>query len=164
VDARLAAVERKPTVDLSLSEASYPESWIPTEAGSPDLIPGGPGLARLAARVPTAGRYEIYLQGSVRNRLTVSVDGVEAGSVEQQLNPATQFLDFGAAQLTAGRHVFSLDYAGQNLGPGSGAPPQPIGPLVLSPVSGPDVPVRRLPATGASSLCGRHLDWVEALP
>jgi hypothetical protein len=163
-DGRLAAVERKPTVVFSLSEASHPESWIPTEAGSPDLIPGGPGVARLAVRVPAAGRYEIYLQGSVRNRLTVSIDGVKVGSAEQQLNPATQFLDFGVAELTAGEHVFTLDYAGQNLGPGSGAPPQPIGPLVLSPLASRDIPVRRLPVAGASSLCGRHLDWVEALP
>jgi hypothetical protein len=56
--------------------------------------------------------------------------------------------------------------AAQNpiVGPGSGGPPEPIGPLVLDPTRNEDPPVRKLPASRASALCGKHLDWVEALP
>lgn len=159
----VAAVERAPTVVASLSESSYPASWIPTEAGSPDLVPHGAGTARLQVTVPSAGRYGFYLQGSVRNRLVLVVDGVEVGSVEEQLNENKQFLYFREAPLSAGTHVVSLVLDGQTLAPGSGGPPEPIGPLVLSPVSAEDLPVRELPATRAKALCGRHLDWVEAL-
>lgn len=160
----IAAVERKPTVAASLANSSHPADWVPTEAGSPDLIPHGPGTARLRVSVPDRGAYGFYLQGSVRNRLTVVVDGVEVGSVTGQLNEARQFLYLGEAPLAAGPHDVRLVYGGQTLAPGSGGPPEPIGPLVLSPAGAEDLPVRELPASRARELCGKHLDWVEALP
>jgi hypothetical protein len=161
---RLAVVERQPTVVASLSESTYPPSWIPTEAGSPSLVPHAPGTASLELDVPRAGLYGVYLQGSARNRLTVSVDGVEVGSVEEQINEASQFLYFGDAQLAPGSHTVTIEYAGQNLGPGSGAPPLAIGPLVLDPAANEDPPVHKLPASQAATLCGHQLDWLEALP
>jgi hypothetical protein len=160
----VAAVERAPTVVASLSESTHPDTWIPTEAGSPDLIPHGSGTALLKWTVPAAGRYGVYLQGSVRNRLTLLVDGAEVGSVEEQLNEASQFLYFGNVQLSAGAHEIELVLGGQTLAPGSGGPPEPIGPVVLSPAAAEDPAVRKLPASRAGVLCGRHLDWVEALP
>ncbi len=159
----VAAVERAPTTVASLSESSYPASWAPTEAGSPDLIPHGPGTAQLRVTVPATGRYGLYLQGSVRNRLTLLVDGAEVGSVEEQLNEARQFLYFGQVVLSAGSHDVSLVLDGQTFAPGSGGPPEPIGPLVLSPAAAENPPVRKLPASRAGALCGRRLDWVEAL-
>lgn len=159
----LATVEHRPTIVASLSEASRPASWIPTEAGSPDLIPHGPGTAELEVTAPRAGRYGVYLQGSVRNRLTVSIDEREVGSVEEQLNEAQQFLYFGTVPLAPGRHTIALSYADQDLSPGSGGPPEPIGPLALSPEGPRELAVRKVPASQASELCGRHLDWVEAL-
>jgi hypothetical protein len=159
----VAAVERAPTVVASLADAEAPPTWIPTEPGSPDLIPHGPGTARLRVAVPRAGEYGFYLQGSVRNQLTLLVDGVEIGAVEEQLNESSQFLYFGTAPLAAGSHEVALVLDGQSLAPGSGGPPQPIGPLVLSPARAEDPPVRELPSARAASLCGRHLDWVEAL-
>jgi hypothetical protein len=164
-EATLATVQRAPNVVAPLSASAHPASWIPTVAGSPDLIPEGPGTARLQVEVPSAGRYGVYLQGSVRNRLAVAIDdGREVGSVEEQLNEAGQFLYFGDVTLAPGRHVVTLTYAGQSLRPGSGGPPLPIGPLTLGPVANENPPVRRLPASRARSLCGQRLDWIEALP
>ena len=160
----VAAVERAPNVVASLGQSTHPQSWVPTEAGSPDLIPRGPGTAQLQLTVPAAGRYGVYLQGSVRNRLTLLVDGTEVGSVSEQLNESSQFLYFGPVQLSAGSHEVELVLDGQTLAPGSGGPPEPIGPLVLSPTSAEDPPVRELPASRAADLCGKRLDWVEALP
>jgi hypothetical protein len=159
----LAAAERGPTATASLAEASHPASWVPTEPGSPDLIPHGPGTAVLRVSVPRSGRYGLYLQGSIRNRLELLVDGKSVGSVEQQLNPARQFLYFGDAKLPAGTREVELVLGSQTLGPGSGGPPEPIGPLVLSATENEDPPVRNLPASRARSLCGRRLDWVEVL-
>jgi hypothetical protein len=159
----LVAVEREPTVVASLAEATHPASWVPTEAGSPDLIPGGPGTARLEVSVPRAGRYGVYLQGSVRNRLTASVDGVAVGSVDDQLNESAQFLFFGDVRLTPGANVVALQYDGQSLAPGSGGPAEPIGPLVLSPEPNGPQSLVEVPASEAASLCGRRLDWIEAL-
>lgn len=160
----LVAAERFPNVVVSLSESEHPASWLPTEAGSPDLVPHGSGTATLEAEVEQPGRYGFYLQGSVRNRLTLYVDGKEVGSVDQQLNEAKQFLYFGQASLSAGAHDVELVLDGQTLGPGSGGPPEPIGPLVLSPASAEDPRLLRVPSSRASALCGKRLDWVEALP
>ena len=160
----LAAVERVPNVTASLSDADHPADWIPTEAGSPDLVPHGAGAATLEVEVPRPGRYGFYLQGSVRNRLHLILDGVEIGSVEEQLNESRQFLYFGTALLGAGGHEIELVYDGQSLAPGSGGPPEAIGPLVLGPVANEDPPVIRRPAAQAQTLCGERLDWVEALP
>jgi hypothetical protein len=159
----VAAAEREPTVVASLADSSHPPNWLPTEAGSPDLIPHGPGTASLSVEVPVAGRYGVYLQGSVRNRLAVLLDGSEVGAVEEQLNEARQFLYFGQVSLRAGEHEFELVLDDQTLAPGSGGPPEPVGPLVLDPAANEDPPVRELPAARAEELCDRHLDWVEAL-
>lgn len=160
----LAAVERAPNVSASLSDSSHPSDWIPTEAGSPDLVPHGPGTARLEVEVPHPGRYGFYLQGSVRNRLSLVLDGVEIGSVSEQLNESRQFLYFGNADLGAGVHEVELVYDGQSPAPGSGGPPEAIGPLVLGPVANEDPAVIRRPSSEAETLCSKHLDWVEALP
>ena len=160
----VAAVERGPNVVVSLESSAHPSSWIPTEPGSPDLIPGGPGIAQLRASVPASGRYGVYLQGSVRNRLTAFVDDDAVGSVEQQLNASQQFLYFGEVDLAAGEHDFVLALGGQTLAPGSGGFPEPIGPLVLSPSVPGDLEVSEVRPAEAALLCGQRLDWVESLP
>jgi hypothetical protein len=160
----VAAAEREPTVVASLAGSSHPPDWLPTEQGSPDLIPGGPGTASLSVEPAAAGSYDLYLQGSVRNRLTLLVDGVEVGAVRDQLNESGQFLYFGRVALEAAPHEVELVLDDQTLAPGSGGPPEPIGPLVLNPAANEDPPVRELPASRAEALCDRRLDWVEALP
>jgi hypothetical protein len=160
----LSAPELEPEVSASLGEAIHPETWVPTEPGSPDLIPTGAGSAELTLEVPRAGRYDLYLLGSVRNRLDLVIDGEVAGSVDEQLNESRQYLYFGDAELGAGTHDVELVLHGQTLGPGSGGPPQPVGPLVLDPVANQDPPLLELPSARAEELCGKTLDWVEALP
>jgi hypothetical protein len=160
----LASVERVANVTASLSDSSHPADWIPIEAGGPSLVPHGPGTARLEVDVPQTARYGFYVQGSVRNRLALILDGVEIGSVEEQLNESSQFLYFGSALLGPGSHEIELVYDGQSLAPGSGGPPEPIGPLVLGPVANEDPAVRTVPSSEAQTLCGKPLDWVEAVP
>jgi hypothetical protein len=161
---KVAAAKRMPQVSASLSESTHPETWVPTEPGSPDLVPHGSGTASLAVEVPRSGRYNLYLLGSIRNRLDFMLDGEKVGSVAEQLNENRQYLYFGQADLDTGTHEIALVLHGQTLGPGSGGPPEPIGPLVLDPVENEDPPVIEVPASRAEELCGKYLDWVEALP
>ncbi|HWW66890.1 MAG TPA: hypothetical protein VNY83_02810 [Solirubrobacterales bacterium] len=161
-EGKLAAAIRAPNIVASLGESQHPASWAPTEAGGPALVPRGPGVARLTVRVPAAGRYEAYVGGSARNELSLALDGRPLGSVSNQLNESGQYLYLGAARLAPDTHTITLTYSGQTLAPGSGGPPEPIGPLVLSPL-GADPPVTYLPPSRARELCGKHLDWVEAL-
>ncbi|HKH63862.1 MAG TPA: hypothetical protein VKA35_00200 [Solirubrobacterales bacterium] len=160
---KLAAARREPTLGIPLTAAAYPPSWTPTEPGSPDLIPHGAGGIRLEGIVPRTGRYDFYLQGSVRNRLTLLVDGSLVGGAEMQLNASQQFLYLGSRRLAAGEHGFVLTYNGQSLSPGSGGPPEPIGPLVVSAAENVDPPVRMIPPSQVHTLCDEKLDWVDVL-
>ncbi len=163
-DGTVVAAPRAATVVASLADSSHPPGWLPTEAGSPDLIPYEAGSASLRVDPPVAGGYDLYLQGSVRNRLALLVDGVEVGSVRDQLNEGQQFLYFGRVPLTPGPHEIELVLDDQTLAPGSGGPPEPVGPLVLSPAANEDPPLRELSPARAEELCGQRLDWLEALP
>lgn len=160
---RLVAAAGGATIEVPLTASSYPPNWVPTEPGSPDLIPRGAGGLALEVRVPRAGRYGFYLEGSARNRLSVLVDGEQVGSVAEQLNPRKQFLYFGDRPLSRGRHQVLIVYSGQDLGPGSGGPPEPIGPLVLSAAENLDPPLTAVPGSRARSLCGHAFDWIEAV-
>lgn len=112
--------------------------------------------------VPRRGRYSVYLEGSARNPISVEIDGQEVGEVSGQLNPAAQFLHFGDVELVPGRHQVAIEHTGQSLAPGSGGPDSSFGPLVLSRVEE-EPTVSYFPTSQALRLCGRRLDWVEAI-
>jgi hypothetical protein len=158
----VVAAERQPIISASLAEAERPVNWVPTSPGSPDLIPGGAGTLNLSLEVPRTERYDLYLQGSTRNRLELVIDSMEVGAVEEQLNSAQQFLYFGSQKLSAGSHEVSLVLGSQSLRPGSGGPPEPLGPLVLSSTRNQDPPLRAVAPSQAERLCGRNLDWIAA--
>jgi hypothetical protein len=113
--------------------------------------------------VPRAGRYEIWLGGSVRPQVDLSVDGREVGQVRHQLNNAGEFVLLGKSRLDAGDHELVIRFGGSDLHPGSGGAPSPVGPLELSAADPASDRLTRVPADRASSICGRRLDWIEAL-
>ncbi|MDP9243515.1 MAG: hypothetical protein M3O77_00350 [Chloroflexota bacterium] len=156
----LAAVERPPSVVIDLSRGSVPHSWGFDQSGG--VIPGGAGMLQTSARVPATGRYGLWLGGSFRDRLEILVDGRRVGTVRDQLNYSGQYTPFGVADLGPGSHVVMLRYSGPDLQPGSGGPQFAMGPLVLSTASA-DLPVTYVQPTAARMLCGRALDWVEAV-
>ena len=69
----------------------------------------------------------------------------------------------GEAELAAGTHTVTLRFSGPDLHPGSSGATFGIGPLVLSTTTAADAPVTFVPAARARELCGKRLDWVEAL-
>jgi hypothetical protein len=56
-----------------------------------------------------------------------------------------------------------LRYDEGDLHPGSGGQPFPLGPLALAQETV-NAPITYVPANEARRLCGKRLDWVEALP
>ena len=68
----------------------------------------------------------------------------------------------GDADLRRGALDLSLEYGDADLHPGSGEPPFPLGPIALTPR---DVRTRLISRSPQRSteLCGRPLDWIEAL-
>jgi hypothetical protein len=157
---RLATVFRTAPIVVALSTTQHPQAW--TDPVGADLLPGSAGSATTNVEVPNAGVYTVWVGGSSRSGLDAWIDGRRVGSLRGQLNVTGQYSDFGKASLTAGTHVLQLRYAGPDLSPGSGGDPVPLGPVSLS-LAASDAAVAYLPARDAGSLCGKELDWVEAL-
>ena len=158
---RLVAATSAPTVELDLSRASLPSSWEPASGDPASVLPRGSGRADATVFVPVGGSYGVWLGGSFRGRAEVSVDGRTVGAQRHRLNWTGQFTGFGDVILARGEHRVTLRYEEGGLRPGSGGEPFPFGPLVLARSSFSQLPF--VDAVGVSSLCGRRLDWIEAV-
>ena len=106
------------------------------------------------------GTYRAWIGGSFRGRLEIAVDGHGLGSKRHVLNNTGGWEGFGSLPLEPGQQG---DAAIQrmDLHPGSGGFPLVMGPVVLEPESA--TRGDPVPAAKAATLCGRHLDWVEAV-
>ena len=93
----------------------------------------------------------------------MSVDGRRVATMRHQLNHPGAYTPLGALHLKSGAHDAQADYTSANLWPGSGGTPFGLGPLILSRTTQ-ELPVTYVDPANAGSLCGRSLDWIEALP
>ena len=158
---RLATVFRPAISATALSTFSHPSAW-----GAPSatyLLPKSAGTATGLVDATGPGRYDIWLGGSFRARLEVAVDGRPVGALSNELNNTGAYTRFGSVDLTPGMHQVELRYAGPGLAPGTAGPAYPLGPLVLATTTAPDL-VSYVSSADARALCGKSLDWIEALP
>jgi hypothetical protein len=136
-------------------------------ATRPQAIPLGyppaPGELALTVRVPASGDYTAWLGGDWRGLASISVDGRTVGSKRHELNWPGLYTDLGSVRLPAGEHLVRIRYETGGWRPGSGGTPYSFGPAALSLVDSRE-PVTRTSPRDARSLCGRALDWVEAVP
>jgi hypothetical protein len=131
-------------------------------AGGGRIFPDDSVSIARTVDVPVAGSYGAWVGSEFRGRLTVALNGEAVGEARHQLKPE-QFTLIEERQIRSGSQTIGLDYGGPDLRPGSGGRPWfGLGPLVLS-RSTAERPVLYVPARGARSLCGRSLDWVEAI-
>jgi hypothetical protein len=158
----LATVRRPPATVLELTRASYPRSWQPDPDDPAVLYPHGPGVLRVSVPVRRAARYGLWLGGSFRRRVELLIDGEEVASARHELSHSGQFVPLGSIGLRRGRHRLALRYREADLHPGSDGPPFAFGPLVLARDTI-NRPIEYLPAARAHTVCGRRLDWLEAV-
>ncbi len=158
----VAFSERPATVPVPAENLTLPESWTRGTGGT--FVPDGDGTASAPVSIPEAGRWRVWIGGSIRGRLVLRIDGVEVGSARHLLNNSGLFTDLGEAGLDAGEHSLELAYSGADLHPGSGGTPGPLGPIILSRDEAATAPVARIALSDAAELCGRNLDWYEVLP
>ena len=157
---RLAAPPRTPAVVVDFLGVPLPPGWE-SDAGGHVFPKKSAGTIERDFTVPRAGRYGLWLGGSFRGRLRLYVDDRLIADARHRLN-SPGYEPLGEAALGAGSHRLELRYDGADLHPGSGGPQFGLGPLILS--RGPDdVPVVYVPSSEARTLCGRTLDWIEAL-
>jgi hypothetical protein len=155
-----AAARPNPTV-LLLASALHPAGWVTTDDPAV-LVPTGPGTVEASLDVRRAGRYTLSLGGSFRGELEVTVDGSRPSPVHHRLNTFGGYTPLGSVQLTSGVHRLALGYDDGGLRPGGDGAPFALGPLVLSRAETARQ-VTYVRPESADALCGRDLDWVEAV-
>jgi hypothetical protein len=138
-----------------LATATRPDTiWL----GAPPLS----GERDIEVSIPENGDYAAWLGGDWYGNASISVDGNKTGSKREELNWPGVYSQLGTARLTPGRHVVTIRYSPGGWRAGSGAQPYSFGPAALSSVDNRE-PVETIPVSQARSLCGRRLDWVEAV-
>lgn len=153
----LAAVPRRPPVVATLEPALVPRSWRAADG----IRPRADGNAVVTVQVPEAGRWRIWVGGTVLGRLDVRVDGRAVGHLRHVLAHGSHWMRFASLPLSAGPHRVELRYRAR-LRAGTGRLVPVLGPVALSPEE--PLEVLRLPAARWRDLCdGRAYDWVEAL-
>jgi hypothetical protein len=153
----VAAAPRPMNRVFALDSGPVPVGWTSLNDGA--VLPARPGTLTLAVDLRHRGRFQIWVGGSVRGRLTTSVDGRVTGSISSQLQNAGQWLDLGPVDMNAGLHRVTLALSLPAWRPGTGGGGFPLGPLVLQPES----PSKVSEPLDPRALCGKTLDWVEAL-
>jgi hypothetical protein len=160
----LAAVPRPSAVLVEADGSSGPPRSFGAY-GEPSSAPylSKPFTSWSTVVLPIGGSYGVWVGGSFKGALEVDVDGRRVGTERDRLNWPGTFSTLGSIRLPAGRHTLRFRYDGASWRPGSGGePPFGVGPIALS-LSTDDAPVTYVSPADARSLCGKSLDWVEAL-
>jgi hypothetical protein len=146
---------------VPLSTAQYPSAWVADSNGL--LYPRGSGDVLATIDVGRRAEYDLWLGGSFRDRLRAYVDGQRVADLRHFLNNGSLYTRLGRVALGPGRHTIRLRIDGPDLHPGSGGYPLGLGPLVMSTTTAADTAVTFIDAKNARSLCGKRLDWIEAV-
>ncbi len=160
----LAVVERPPAVVIEPNGSVGLPSAFGAYGESPDVLYlMSPYSFTSSFASPVGGRYGVWVGGSFKSAVGIDVDGRRVGGARDSLNWPDTVTYIGSVRLTPGRHTLRFRYSGPGLRPGSGGtPPFGIGPIVLSPATE-NSAITYVRPSAARSLCGKSLDWVEAL-
>jgi hypothetical protein len=160
----LAAVERPAAIVIEPDGSAGPSSSFGAYGEDPKaLYLTRPYSLLTGFSVSKTATYGVWVGGSFKAAVEIVVDGHRVGGARDQLNWPDTFTGLGAVRLAPGRHTLFFRYSGPDLRPGSGGiPPFGVGPIALSAATD-DTPVTYLRPADAHALCGKSLDWIEAL-
>jgi hypothetical protein len=146
-----------------LLRGTLPPAWLALDGPGGEVVPRGAGTARTTMRVDRSGRFRVWLGGSTRGAVSLTVGGHPVGTIRHRINnDGPLYEPLGIVRLARGEHDVVVDYGGPDARPGSADARLGLGPVVLERV-GRREQVVVLPADEALRLCGRRLDWVQAL-
>jgi hypothetical protein len=162
---RLATVIRPEDVVIQPDGTIGPPTHIPHYYGEPmgELYGTQPFARNLQFTVKKPGKYGVWVGGSFSSSLTAKLDGQRIGQQRNQTEWPGNFLFFGSRDLKKGNHMLFIKHRGPDWHPGSGAiEPFGLGPFVIA--QGTErQDVTYVQPKDAHSLCGKSLDWIEAL-
>jgi hypothetical protein len=161
--AELAYVERPELVTVDSRRLQR----LRRSPGWPE-IPDGialytPGSMAVPVSVPSTGRWRVWLRGDFGREVSVSIDRHPVGSVSYESGNEGNYALPLEVELTAGRHRLTLERGGGSAAPGDHTPSKLVG-IVLEPEPFGEPPaVATVPPSRWRELCGRSLDWIEAV-
>jgi hypothetical protein len=160
---RLVGAEVTPLVAISLARAEHPARWGHERKG---LVMGTPGRLTASFTLPTAGTWDVWVQGQIMPAVALGVDGRRIATIAGQLDGNSLVANTVppvAVHLAAGRHTVSLTRAsaGFSLSPGDGGAAV-LDAIFLTPAAADSQGSLRV-ATAADwrSMCGHAYQWVE---
>ena len=162
--ARLAFTTSTLVASVKATQSLHPFTWVPLPVADnpiPDGLTLKPTAGILAAKlhVPRAGRYTVWVQGSLTQKVTVSIARRRVGSIANEPGPGGSFTDVGTVSLPAGTQPVILDRAAASpLTPS--APDDSLGEIAITRTGAPPA-VHTISPADARSLCGRRLQWIE---
>jgi hypothetical protein len=162
--ATLVADLHPPIVQVHIDRVHHTAGWVRSGV---ELAMDGEGRLWAGFAVPRAGAYELWLAGEAMPTLEVRVDGRLVGDVGGEVSGNGDSPDPMVPlriDLSAGRHALSVERGGFSFAPGSGSEAY-LEAIFLDPAGA--VGEQRLRAVAPArwrSLCGQHLDWIEAVP
>ena len=162
--AHLAAASRQPPLPIGVGTLALPGSWTVEEADTSLAYPGGSGIATGRFTLGSGGRLGVWVGGSFRGRVEVRIGGSAVGAERHLIDHQGLPTQVGRIELGPGTHRLELGYDDGGARPGSGGDPFGLGPILISSATAADAVVEYLDPADAAELCGRRLDWIEALP
>jgi hypothetical protein len=160
---QLAAAPRTRSVLMVPAALPHPAAWVVDGTDPATLRPAGPGEVRGRVRVPTAGSYDLWAEGSFGRGIDVFLDGRRVGEARDALNGRLSAEHVARLELDAGSHEILIRRGGGNLKPGNGGGARLIGPLALTRSDPTGGPLHTVAPDDWRSLCGQPLDWIEAV-
>jgi hypothetical protein len=161
-NAQLVAYQRPEPIVARGDQTVWPAGWQHA-AEQRVLTPTTAGRAVAHIAVPSAERYEVWLDGSFGLGFDVSVDGEHLGTLKNELSLFSQmaFVHLADAFLEPGVHTFVFTYPHADLTPGSGNNEfTSLAAITLQPQK-PASELITVAPQQAARLCGRPLDWIE---
>ena len=175
--ARLAAQAREADGSLAYAERPQlqvvlpgdvrdkPAGWGLAPADPTALFVSGPGDAAWTVDVPRAGVWRAWIAAPLGRGFELTIDRHEVGHASYALGNAGQYVPVGSARLGPGKHELVLSRSGGDLRAGNGRGDSPLGRIVLEAIDGAAARdrVEAIAPDDYRRLCGRSLDWVEAV-
>jgi hypothetical protein len=160
---KLATVDRPANIAVNL-DGSQPGA--PGRFGEPAGLdyPQGQQTIPVDVNVPSAGPYEIGIDGTILSRLELSLGGKVVAATRHDLNWPAEYNPLAVVRLPKGDTRLVLHYTGPDVHPGSAGAGTGfgLGPLLVG-RSDLGLQVRFVEPAKARTLCGKSLDWIEAI-
>ncbi|HEX3511027.1 MAG TPA: hypothetical protein VHT27_08005 [Solirubrobacteraceae bacterium] len=159
----LAAAPAPRVVAVSLAASRHPRRWGHERLG---LVMGVPGTLRARFSVPSAGAWEVWVQGQLMPTVTLAIDGHRLASIGGELSGNSLVPDTVPPRtlvLRAGSHTLTIDRGAPTFAPGDrGA--AVLDAIFLTPArTQAGLALEQVPLARWHSLCGRSYRWVEAV-